>query len=82
MEVDGIQVIDGSAWVIGDRIQQGTIDSSEIEDNSLTANDLAANSVGNSELIATPTFTNVISNDPTAANHAATKGYVDTLVTS
>jgi len=50
-QVDGTTVIGGDAWVEGDRIRQNTIDDSEIQDNSLTAVSLAANSVGNSELV-------------------------------
>ena len=40
-------------------IAQNTLDDSEIEDNSLTAGSLAANSCGDSELIDIPTFTTV-----------------------
>lgn len=53
-------VIDGNYIAVGgsgDQIQNGTIDSSEIQDNTLTANDLAANSVGNSELNNSDNFT-------------------------
>lgn len=58
-EVDGTVVINGGGTIIGsqvgsgingDNITNGTIDSSEIQDNTLTAADLAANSVGASEL--------------------------------
>jgi hypothetical protein len=48
--VDGTTVIDGSAWLIWDRIQQGSIDGSEIQDNTLTAADIAADAIGASEL--------------------------------
>lgn len=44
----------------GDLIADGTIDSSEIEDNTLTSDDLAADSVGDSELIDYPTFNRVV----------------------
>ena len=58
-EVDGNTIINGSGTVIGsyvgsgvngDNIANGTIDSSEIQDNTLTANDLAPDSVGSSEI--------------------------------
>jgi hypothetical protein len=55
--VDSTTVIDENAWIIGDRISQNSVDSSEIQNNTLTASDLAANSVGNSELIDAPTVT-------------------------
>ncbi len=72
-------ILIGSSW---DQIQDATIDSSEIQDNTLTAADLAPNSVGNSELVDTPTFTNVtVTSAPTATTHAANKAYVDAAVT-
>ena len=43
-------------WSSGDQIQDGTIDSSEIQNNTLTSVDLAANSVWNSELNNTEVF--------------------------
>lgn len=42
---DGGTVLTSLSSIPGDSIQDGTIDSSEIQDNTLTANDLAANSV-------------------------------------
>lgn len=41
-------------------IAQNSIDDSEIEDDSLTAASLAANSCGNSEMIDNPTFASII----------------------
>jgi hypothetical protein len=46
--------------ISGDNITDGTIDGSEIGDNTLTASDLAANSVGDSELVDYVNFTEVI----------------------
>ena len=47
------------AGINGDNITDGSVDSSEIQDNTLTASDLAPNSCGNSEMIDSPTFSSV-----------------------
>ncbi|MCK4540153.1 hypothetical protein KAU09_03300 [Candidatus Parcubacteria bacterium] len=47
------------AGINGDNIANGTIDSSEIQDNTLTASDLAANACGNSEMIDSPSFSSI-----------------------
>jgi hypothetical protein len=52
-----------SEWISGDVITDGTIDSTEIQDNTLTANDLAADSVGDSEMINNPSFSSVTVTD-------------------
>ena len=49
--VDGTTVIWADAWVEWVRIREWTIDWTKIEDESLTALDLDANSVWNSELV-------------------------------
>jgi len=70
-QVDGTTVIDGGAWVKGDRIQQSSIDSSEIEDNTLTASDLAADSVAASEIAAGAVGSSEVSDNSLTANDLA-----------
>ncbi|PCJ78381.1 MAG: hypothetical protein COA57_16160, partial [Flavobacteriales bacterium] len=39
-QVDAITVIDAAGWVVGDQILDGTVDGSEIQDNTLLAADI------------------------------------------
>jgi hypothetical protein len=67
-------------------IAQNTLDDSEIQDNSLTAGSLAPNACGNSELIASPTVTNLYATDVFASswlrNDGANEGLYNSATTS
>jgi len=76
--VDAATVIGADGYVEWDRIRDWTIDSTKIQDNTLTASDLAANSVWDSELIDNPTVTQLTVNSaPVNPTDVATKDYVD-----
>ena len=50
--VDNTTVIDSNAWIIGDRIQQNSVDSSEIQNNTITEDDISDSFVArNSQLL-------------------------------
>ncbi len=44
-QTDGVTVISSSGYVLGDRIQDGTVDSTEIQDGSLTYTDTNVDSI-------------------------------------
>ena len=50
LQVEGTTVVNGSAYVVGDRIEQNSIDSSEIQNNTLTNNDIADDTVRTQEI--------------------------------
>ena len=79
--VDSSTVIWADAWIEWDRIRQWTVDGSEIQDNSLYAADIAADSIWASELANNSVASaNVVDNSLTATDLAANSCWDSELI--